>query len=933
MITTVKYTYENAQVIKHVVYNVAKNYSKMVNVIYEEACKFIDERWVYMTKKVVYDNEIVGCIPNTEYYNCSVGNFDIAEANFAGLKWDYFTLGELKKAFDKNVNFPFYNDANGYRYFYYNKNKSIYRTWTYVDNNGDYAHWSNCDDSTEFGKTCNVPIARLSNKDSKMLSKEQVFLLWLRYGLVPELSHYSEEYEKILAFYRYYPITFVGGKFILDTDKLYNDVIQDIRILNNFPDILRQCFEESDRAYLECDKERIDLNTYDEKILTDPNRGHWEIRFEPGEHCKYKFDRDTPMVYRNPIKDVKDGGVVGIDFGTKSTIVVYQDDSTDIIPMRVGTGNLKATVKESQFENPTVMEFVNIDKFLYDYKEQIGRPKTKWDDITISHTAFNSLLNSNSEQYSAYFNDLKQWCGNKDKRIRLRDKSDKIVDLPTFMELGEDDFNPIEIYAYYLGLYINNMNNGIYLEYLLSFPVTYEKNIRDKVIKSFTKGLKQSLPNEILSDEECMDKFNVSVGLSEPAGYALSALKEYGLEPDGGKHIFYGVFDFGGGTTDFDFGIYREATRKIDKARHHYAIEHFGAQGDRYLGGENLLELLAFEVFKRNEAILREKNISFILPPECKKFIGSEALLSESQEARRNTRNLMERLRPLWERHENYEEVYNKGIVNINLYNNIGDMVTGVELIIDREYIEKVLTDRIERGVKNFCEALKTAFENARFKELESSIDKINIFLSGNSSKSIIVKELFAQHIENDVELKESDKEVEIFPPLGTEEAAQKMEEHNLDYDQGNMKRPTGKTGVAFGIIMGRKSGKINIINHNNEVTGETKFRYYVGDVDRKNNFEPMLSPYSNYEDWIKFIDASEKVFEMYYTTTPEASTNTLKIAETTKLRVRLENEYDDDNIDVYVRPISPSAIEYMVASVEGTVLTTLEAPKQIQLT
>ncbi|TOO18629.1 hypothetical protein, partial [Vibrio parahaemolyticus] len=70
----------------------------------------------------------------------------------------------------------------------------------------------------------------------------------------------------------------------------------------------------------------------------------------------------------------------------------------------------------------------------------------------------------------------------------------KIIDLPPFLELTDDDFNPIEIYAYYLGLYINNLNNGIFMDYILSFPVTYEVPIRDKIIESFEKGLKKSLP-------------------------------------------------------------------------------------------------------------------------------------------------------------------------------------------------------------------------------------------------------------------------------------------------------------------------------------------------------------------------------------------------------------------------------------------------------
>ncbi|GAA6887641.1 hypothetical protein HpHNI69_02880 [Helicobacter pylori] len=38
--------------------------------------------------------------------------------------------------------------------------------------------------------------------------------------------------------------------------------------------------------------------------------------------------------------------------------------------------------------------------------------------------------------------------------------------------------------------------------------------------------------------------------------YAISALKSYGFDKSEklDKPIYYGVFDFGGGTTDFDFG-------------------------------------------------------------------------------------------------------------------------------------------------------------------------------------------------------------------------------------------------------------------------------------------------------------------------------------------------------------------------------------------
>ncbi|OON96693.1 MAG: hypothetical protein ATN36_05005 [Epulopiscium sp. Nele67-Bin005] len=730
--------------------------------------------------------------------------------------------------------------------------------------------------------------------------------------LLKELATSIDLNQKLLE---NYPNLVLSGEL----DKLKQNQI----ILRNKVDkmILKQNNAFKIEELLATDTRRMDMLEYDEKILTDPNRGHWEVK-----------EQDPIYVYRNPIKDIKTGGIVGIDCGTKSTIVVHQESSTDIVPMRIGTGNLRKEVQKNQFENPTVMEFNNIDKFLEEYNKPTGRPHTHWEDLTISHTALDGFLKSTSNEYYAYFNDLKQWCGNKDRIVRIKDKTGKIRDLPAFIDLPEDSFNPIEIYAYYLGLYINNMTNGIYLQYLVSCPVTYEKEIRDKVVRCFERGIKKSLPNEILNDEACMKKFSVKAGLSEPAGYVLSALSEYGFKPHGDDKVFYGVFDFGGGTTDFDFGIYRQAN-DTDHRRYHYAIEHFGAQGDRYLGGENLLELLAFNVFKENSALLLQEGVNFVLPPECKKFAGSEVLLSNSQEARRNMLQLMERLRPLWERHDNYEKLYEKGIISLSIDKNNGEMIN-LDLRVDQDMLETILYSRIERGVKSFFEALKISFSHPRV----SGVNKIHIFLSGNSSKSVVVRELFERYVEEEshviresLHLEASSEIFEMFAPLGTTEAYQKMRERGIPVDEQDFLKPTGKTGVAFGLIMGRKSGKINIINYNNEKGGETKFRYYVGDVNRDNYFEPLINPDSIYGEWIEFTDASFEEFELYYTTSPEATTHRLEINNTTKLNITLNDSYDED-ISVYLRPVSPSVIEYMVASRVGTDLKEVEAPISINL-
>ena len=769
-----------------------------------------------------------------------------------------------------------------------------------------------------------IPTCTLIEEKDKRLQENYVLKIWIKNKLIPWETSLEKEY-KIIENLSKYDVIDVDENSIFINKKKFTEIFASSEIKELISD---EKINQEKNYLLECDKIRADIEEYDEKILTDPNRGHWDLYTVKDSEDYVKIPIETPMIARNPKADIKYGGVVGIDFGTKSTVVVHQEDSEYTLPMRVGIGQFRKKIDSKHYENPTVMEFINLDEFEKDYKAAEGRPKTKWEDVTISHTAFSSFMNSKSDEYYAYFSELKQWCSGKNKRIRIRDKNKKIYDLPPFIEIKGGDFDPIEIYAYYLGLYINNMHNGIYLDYILSFPITYEKEVKDKVVESFERGIKKSLPSQIIEDEEVMESFRVSEGASEPAAYAISALQEYGFEPEDEENIFYGVFDFGGGTTDFDFGIFREANGKRER-KYDFVIEHFGAGGDRYLGGENLLELMAFELLKKNSDILREKNITFLLPPESKKFPGSEVLLSESQEAKINMRHVMEKLRPLWERKDNYKEEYSKGIIATNMFDKNGNIVTNFQLKIDEKELEDILRERIEKGVRNFFESLRMAFDNEKI----SDVKKINIFLAGNSSKSDIVREMFEEYIKRESEeiiksninvedksnlekeLKEN-KIFEVFPPLGTEEAYKLQEELGIEVCRDNFKKPTGKTGVAFGIVESRPGGRIKVINMNQE-NKEAKFRFFVGE-NRRKKFKYIISTESKYNEWVEFTDAYEEDFEIYYTSLPEASTNSLAISDVLRIKCRLKETFEDDDVFVYLRPITPTEVEYVVAKEEG---------------
>ena len=893
-----------------------------------------------------------------------------------------------------------------------------------------------CDDSRYgfYGSKCIYDpmsgMARMINKDvNEMVTvipeislyycsvKELLVKYMIPFGLCPEsldekgrqcLSDLSVCYKKdpnLIALTSSGSIIFSGSSYL--TRNYQKDHAWAENLQWGLAEVLKKYYDQRSignksedirKKLLNCEKVRADIDPYEERLLTDPNRGHWDLWSEHED--QYRVEMNEELVARNPQGDINENGVIAIDFGTKSTIVVYQSDIEYSLPMGIGDGNLSKEPSPKRYENPTVMHFVDLESFLNAYKLKEGRPETKWDDLTMSHTAKDQFANSQSGEYYEYLHQLKQWAGQREKQFRVRDHHEKTYVLPSFMDLKEDDWNPIELYAYYIGLYINNMRkgHGIFLDYYLSFPVTYEIKIREKIIKSFEKGLKKSLPTSILENEEIMKRFHVNGDISEPAAYAVCALQEYGFEPEDDDEVFYGIFDFGGGTTDFDFGLWTQSSKR----RYDYKIENFGAGGDEYLGGENLLEMLAFEVFKDNQAYMREKGYTFTLAPKCTEFLGSDALLADSQEAEKNMHNLMEKLRPYWETSEstkdktndekNTLEIMTEAILKsaeshpqaeqienqlqkiiqnqkehcdiesikigylidlceqyglklednsndqikfvVTLFDKDGQDHPGETLYFSRKKLNQIIVQRICDGVNNFFSALLLSYQNDKVKKPKT----VNIFLAGNSCKSPIVRRVFEEiiseqegKIREKYNIKTQEKMFEIFPPLGTEEAYQKMESRGLTPSRGNFEKPTGKTGVAFGLIQCRKGGTIERIT-NQGIEDEIPFQYFIGWRSKKKfvifKDDSKITKYKgkpDYNEWYKFIEADENMFDLYYTTLPECITGELAVEGNPAVkRLRCEIDTVDEDAFVYIRAVDPHTLEYAVAKSDDVEKTKL---------
>lgn len=922
-----------------------------------------ENSWISLTNGTVYVPAIVSLIPRIDKFDFVdwMNEMDMGKRKFFfnGYKGDYPTFVEAHKIFQSQQSGLGRNRDgfidNGSGQFYGIVSNIIDEIAAYDIRSGgrmEFFSWlGNIDHKNHlsmkrfnrrYTDTTILPIHRLSTKNCPKISSAKTVYLFAKQKFQPENIPLNQElkiYHDLQTLAAYGVLTYEKDYLAIDSDKVAHYILEVRREYDGLKEMVKanskapltntyaketEFSEETvtdaealRTELLECDYHRAMLDKYDAKLLTDPKRGHWDLWDWDNSH-KDGVSVKLPerWVARDPEADINHG-IVAIDFGTKSTVVVYENEQLQHLPLQVGNGNYGKGVEEANYENPTVIQFLDLQSFIKAYNARAGRPYTSWNDVTVSHTAFQNMNNNSSELYYSFLTDLKQWCGS-GQGLLLCDQKGYLQELPPYVELTDEDADPLAYYAYYLGLYINNMlsEKHLFMHYIMSFPVTYEKENREKMRHSFEAGLKKSLPTALLSNPDTMKHFLVEEGASEPAAYAITALQEYGFDPCGDEKNYYAVFDFGGGTTDFDFGVYQEA----DSDRYDYKLVHFGENGDRTLGGENILRLLAFRVFCHNQQKLLNPRIPFTWAADKFEFRGSEAFIKDSREAHANMHNLMEALRPVWENPDGEEakSLLENGEVAFNVFQEDGTMIPNFSLSLKGEDeaapldLERIIQDQILKGIENFFVAMKEAFANYSEEDgidpLEK-IDSISVFLGGNSSKSKRVTTLFQEVI---AEKEEGTPTFTIYPTLGSPEALERQEaiwRENPALRPDELIRPTGKTGVAYGLLACRNSGNVQVITLQPD-SRRTGFQFYVG-RNKKRRFHPVIDRNTSFDTWHYFIDASND-FDLLYTKVPEAATGKAPVTIAKQIHVSLEKPEPEAN--VYIRPVSTDTIVYIVA-------------------
>ncbi|GAA9975842.1 hypothetical protein VN0953_04450 [Helicobacter pylori] len=393
-------------------------------------------------------------------------------------------------------------------------------------------------DKPTFNEESPINFKKEVSKEDKIKFKQAMRVLHAIVNNEASLRYLSDENQKFI-------------EDLVRAEKITNELVEKTLEIVSYSDVDVD-FEKFKNKMLEVDKTAVGLKSYSQSQLLDLDGGHWDLEIPSSskESVTFRFDnlpkdsngKEENFYARSSLKDLEKTGIVAIDFGTKSTTAIYMNKNGRYCLLSIGK-DVDTDCLE-KYENPTIVEFRNKEKFFKAYNALSHRPFTKHNDMEVAYEAQKYFTSAQGNDLYRFFSKLKQWAG-ADEKQNFRDLFEDFS-LESFAHCT--DFNPIEIYAYYIGHCINNMHNGVFLKYFLSYPIKYEMHQAEKIRESFEKGLRKSLPRHVFDDDKTAKNFKVELRASELCAYAISALKSYGFDKSAklDKPIYYGVFDFGG---------------------------------------------------------------------------------------------------------------------------------------------------------------------------------------------------------------------------------------------------------------------------------------------------------------------------------------------------------------------------------------------------
>jgi hypothetical protein len=83
----------------------------------------------------------------------------------------------------------------------------------------------------------------------------------------------------------------------------------------------------------------------------------------------------------------------------------------------------------------------------------------------------------------------------------------------------------------------------------------------------------------------------------------------------------------------------------------------------------------------------------------------------------------------------------------------------------------------------------------------------------------------------------------------------------------------------------------------------------------RKKKFKPLIDREMKFNQWHDFIDAYYDTFEIFFTDQPSSSTGHMSIEDSSIKKKVVKLDVTDEEALVYIRVVSPTTIECVVAN------------------
>jgi hypothetical protein len=641
-------------------------------------------------------------------------------------------------------------------------------------------------------------------------------------------------------------------------------------------------------------------------ILTDQRKGFWQgSRFIGTRRIAILKDGKVvglrrrssekevvppEVVRRDPHIDVQQAWVA-IDLGMKSTVCAIGDgDKHEFI--RIGAHSEVKLAMD--YEVPSAVMFNHLPRTVKAWRDRVILPLTQWGDLYVGNAVAERLAVHGKERAQRMKSTVPELgalparlergdkisiCGRSDldATATIQPPAPPIIDEEG---IGPDDpFDPLELFAYYLGLHCNERRRGIFLRYAVGMPTGWPKDRRQQVLVQVRRGLLRSLPAGMVEFDDTNTLQVVDAG-PNVLSFAVYAFKVFGIQPKGEEPVAFVSIDAGASETSVLCGQYRNGTPDEAAAGQERVVEHVEPAILPELGGEVLLHRLAYKVYAASAVAMKTNDIPFELPLGEEPLEGAENRLVSSLDAQTNVLLFKDAVRSI------LEKVGPTPVPDqIQLFSSDGN-VRDVRIMIDRAALAEWLRGQLSEAAVN----IKSAIDQGLDQVCRGDIpwDDLRVVLGGRLGMHPVLQE-----------------RLDAVLPEGTR--IHKFREP----DETNVAAPTVKLATSLGILSMRHSP----VAPAEVVDDRSSFNYRVGRAKR-GKLLTVLDDTIGYDVWREMGACTKPDVTVLYAEKeggPDMDADDQRI-----VRVTCSLGYDAVGYRVYMRAVGGTRVEVSVGPPGG---------------